>query len=284
MSAYNSDMIFKKRINNINVFARVTPEQKQEIILHLKANNNVVAMTGDGVNDILALKKSDLAIAMADAAPAVKNASQLILSDNAFTFLPKVVLEGRRILANIERTSTLFLVKTSFTFISIVLICILGFTYPYLPRHLTLIGMWTIGIPGFFMSILPNSKRYQKGFIKRVLKIAIPIGISNGIIAFAVYSISPLTFKSTNATLTLLLLGLFVLYKSIQPLNMIRCILFISMCLGAILSVLFFHNIFLLTFPTPDYLFLIMSGVIFGIAFIEVFAVNIFNKNADSSA
>jgi cation-transporting ATPase E len=283
MSAYNSNMIVEKRIDNINVFARVTPEQKQEIILYLKESNNVVAMTGDGVNDILALKKSDLAIAMADAVPAVKNASQLILSDNAFTFLPKVVLEGRRILANIERTSTLFLIKTSFTLVSIILICILDFTYPYLPRQLTLIGMWTIGIPGFFMSILPNSKRYKKGFIKRVLKIAVPIGISNGIIAFAIYSVSPLTFKSTNATLTLLFLGLFVLYKCIQPLNMVRCALFISMCLGAILSIIFFNNIFLLTFPTADYLFLIISSVIFGAAFIQLFITSLSNK-ADNSA
>lgn len=159
------------------VFGRVSPEQKRLLVQALQDMGKTVAMTGDGVNDALALKDADLGIAMGNAASATKAASKLVLINSKFSSLPAVLLEGRRVLSNMERVSTLFLSKTVYAVVLALAVGALGIAYPYLPRHLTLIGSATIGIPAFILALAPSKRKYRPGFLKRVGQLVIPAGI-----------------------------------------------------------------------------------------------------------
>ena len=207
-----------------SVFGRVTPHQKQAMVKALQARGHTVAMTGDGVNDVLALKLADLGIAMGSGAPATKAVAELVLLDGTFATLPGVVAEGRRVTANIERVANLFLTKTVWATLLAVAVGAMLLPYPYLPRHLTIIDSVAIGIPSFFLALAPNPRRYRPGFTGRVLRFAIPAGAIVAAATFTAYYLAraaglPLTQQRTTATLVTLTLSVCVLALLATPLT-----------------------------------------------------------------
>jgi cation-transporting P-type ATPase E len=169
------------------VFGRVTPAQKREMVGALQSRGHTVAMTGDGVNDVLALKDADIGVAMGSGSPATRAVAQIVLLDNSFATLPHVVAEGRRVIGNIERVSNLFLTKTVYSVFLAIAIGLIAVPYPFLPRHLTLIGSLTIGIPAFFLALAPNTERARTGFVRRVLRLSVPSGLVAGVATFVTY-------------------------------------------------------------------------------------------------
>jgi cation-transporting P-type ATPase E len=170
------------------VFGRVTPEQKRALIGSLRRQGHVIAMTGDGVNDTLALKDADLGIAMGSGSPVAKSVAQLVLLDNQFETLPVVVAEGRQVLHNIERVASLFLVKNVYSLIISVTVAVAGWPYPFLPRQLTLISGLAIGIPGFFLAFAPSGERFRPGFLRRVLRFSTPAGATAALAILLAYA------------------------------------------------------------------------------------------------
>jgi cation-transporting ATPase E len=169
------------------VFGRVTPAQKRDMVGALQSRGHTVAMTGDGVNDVLALKDADIGVAMGSGSPASRAVAQIVLLDNSFATLPYVVAEGRRVIGNIERVSNLFLTKTVYSVFLAISIGAIGVPFPFLPRHLTLIGALTIGIPAFFLALAPNTERARPGFVRRVLRLSVPAGIVTGLVTVVTY-------------------------------------------------------------------------------------------------
>ncbi|MFC9976258.1 HAD-IC family P-type ATPase [Spirillospora sp. NPDC127200] len=208
-----------------SVFGRVSPQQKREMVKALQSKGHTVAMTGDGVNDVLALKDADLGISMGSGSGATRAVAQIVLLDNRFATLPYVVGEGRRVLGNIERVANLFLTKTVYSIILSVLVGVMHVRFPFLPRHLTLISSLTIGIPAFFLALAPNLERARSGFVPRVLRFAIPAGIACGVATFAGYLLATenpgTAFEedSSAASLSLFLLALWVLLLIARPWN-----------------------------------------------------------------
>ncbi|MFD0704899.1 HAD-IC family P-type ATPase [Alloscardovia venturai] len=172
-------------LEDVDVVGRVLPHQKKLIVQALHSQGHTVAMTGDGVNDALALKEADLGIAMGNAASATKAVAQVVLVDSLFSHLPDVVARGRQVMANMERVASLFLVKTTYSTVISLGVVLLGLNFPYLPRHMTYIGWFTIGTPAFFLALAPNTRRYLPGFLQRVLRIAIPAGLATGVSVLA---------------------------------------------------------------------------------------------------
>lgn len=210
-----------------NVFGRVTPAQKQQMVDALHLSDSTVAMTGDGVNDVLALKNADLGIAMGSGSGATRAVAQLVLLDNKWSVMPSVVAEGRRVLGNIERVSDVFLTKTSYAIVFSLMTGLFAVAFPFLPRHLTLISSLTIGIPGFFLALMPNTERFRPGFLRRVLLFAIPSGIICAASALTTYALAlsvdePLGDAQSAATVTLFIVATSVLLQSARPLNAIR--------------------------------------------------------------
>ena len=180
---------FIKIVRQHNVFGRVTPEQKRQIAEALQASGEVVAMTGDGVNDALALKKADLGIAMASGSSATKAVAEVVLMDDKFSHLPSVLGEGRRVVANIERVANLFIIKNVYTAILALAVTVLGLAYPFQPSQITVLGALSIGIPAFFLALAPNNRRYQPGFLRRVLGFSVPTGAAIAVAMFSCYYI-----------------------------------------------------------------------------------------------
>jgi cation-transporting ATPase E len=168
-------------IDKVDVLGRVMPEQKKAIVQALHRGGHVVAMTGDGVNDTLAIKEADLGIAMGNAAPATKAVAQVVLVDSKFSHLPDVVARGRQVMANMERVASLFLVKTAYSVAISLGVVFTGMLFPYLPRHITYIGALTIGMPAFILALAPNTRRYVPGFLRRVIEFSLPRGIAIGL-------------------------------------------------------------------------------------------------------
>ncbi len=223
-----------------SVFGRVTPHQKQAMVRALRARGHTVAMTGDGVNDVLALKLADLGIAMGSGAPATKAVAELVLLDGTFATLPGVVAEGRRVTANIERVANLFITKTVWATLLAVAVGALLLPYPFLPRHLTIIDTLAIGIPSFFLALAPNPRRYRPGFAGRVLRFAIPAGSIVAAATFAAYYLAraaglPLVQQRTAATLVTLTLSLCVLILLAMPLTWRRIALLGGVVAGFVL-------------------------------------------------
>lgn len=162
------------------VFGRVTPEQKRAFVHALQADGHVVAMTGDGVNDALALKDADIGVAMGNGAQATKAVAELVLLDGRFAHFPKVIAEGRRVIGNVERVANLFVAKNVMSLVAILVAAIAVFPFPLLPRHLTLVSTVTIGVPAFFLALGPNTRRYVPGFLARILRFAVPAGVVAG--------------------------------------------------------------------------------------------------------
>ncbi len=210
-------------IEKYNVFGRVTPEQKRLIITALQREEHVVAMIGDGVNDVLAIKEADFGIAMGSGTKASRAIAQLILLSNNFAILPMVIAEGRRVIANIERTANLFITKTMYVFALALSVGVAQVPFPFLPRHLTLIGFLTVGTPALLLSLSRNTTRAQRGFVSRVLRFAIPAGgfaAGATLIAYALTrQIEPMNISlaRTAATLTLVGCGLSILILLARP-------------------------------------------------------------------
>lgn len=222
------------------VFGRVTPEQKRTMMTALQSRGHVVAMVGDGVNDALALKHADLGIAMGSGAPATKAVSNLVLLDGRFSSLPGVVDEGRKVIANIERLSRLFLTKTVW---AMILAAFFGFaaqSFPFLPRQLSAIDMFTIGVPSFLLALLPNSRRYVPGFLGRALAFCVPAGIVTAVSVLVLTAIiggQTGWVGSQSQTATTLLLGmtgLWVLTTLSRPLSLSRVGILVAMVFLAV--------------------------------------------------
>ncbi len=172
------------------VFGRVTPQQKRAMVKALQARGHTVAMTGDGVNDVLALKDADIGVAMGSGSSASRAVAQLVLLDNRFATMPHAVDEGRRVINNLERVANLFLTKTVYAFVIAVLTGVLAVPYPFLPRHITLIGSLTIGIPAFFLALGPNDELAYRGFVRRVLRLSVPAGLAAAVATFGGYAVA----------------------------------------------------------------------------------------------
>jgi len=220
-----------------SVFGRVTPRQKQSMVRALQAQGRTVAMTGDGVNDVLALKLADIGVAMGSGAPATRAVAELVLLDNSFASVPMVVAEGRRVTANIERVANVFLTKTVWATLLAIMVGIALLPYPFLPRHLTIIDSLTIGIPCFFLALAPNLRRFRPGFVDRVLRFAVPAGIIIAGATFTTYAVAnsrglPLVQQRTAATIVTLALSLYVLALIALPLTWRRVFLIVGVFAG----------------------------------------------------
>jgi len=208
------------------VFGRVTPDQKRRMVIALKSAGHTVAMTGDGVNDALAIKEADIGVAMNSGSAATKAVARLVLLDGKFSHLPAVVAEGRQVIANIERVSMLFLTKTAYATVLAVTFGVLFLPFPFLPRQLSLTDGLTIGIPAFFLALIPNTRRYIPGFLRRSLSFAVPAGVvvAAGIAVYArvlaAHGIPEIEVRA-GATLVLGMLGLWVLAVLARPLTFV---------------------------------------------------------------
>ena len=250
-----------------SVFGRVTPQQKRSMIGALQGTGHVVAMTGDGVNDVLALKDADIGVAMGSGSPASRSAAQLVLLDSSFAALPPAVAEGRRVIANIERTGNLFLTKTVYAMLLALAVGVAGVPFPFLPRHLTLVSMLTIGIPGFVLALAPSDRPARSGFIGRILRFAVPAGVLAAAGTFGAYALArdldlPLVEAQTTATIVLFSIGLVVLAAIASPLTALRMWLVVSMgaAFAAVLLIPSLREFFALTLP-PMVVWL-LAGVI----------------------
>ena len=206
------------------VFGRVTPHQKRAIIDALQSRGHTVAMTGDGVNDVLALKDADMGIAMGSGSSASRAVAQLVLLDDQFSTLPRVMAEGRRVINNVERVANLFITKATYAVLLTALVGLFGVPFPFLPKQLTLIGTISVGVPGFFLALAPDASLVRPGFLPRVLRFALPAGTAAAAATFAAYEIvrrsdATLEAARTSATLTLLGISLVVLLGISRPLR-----------------------------------------------------------------
>ncbi|MFC5937996.1 HAD-IC family P-type ATPase [Corynebacterium choanae] len=177
-----SDPRFADLVERHCVFGRVTPQQKRDMVLALQERGKQVAMTGDGVNDVLALKEANIGVSMGSGSPATRSVAQVVLLDNSFATLPLVVAEGRRVIGNIERVANLFLTKTIYSVVLALVIGVLGMSFPFQPIHVTMAGWFTIGIPAFVLSLAPNHDQAKPGFVSRVLRLSLPAGITIGVL------------------------------------------------------------------------------------------------------
>lgn len=225
------------------VFGRVTPQQKQALVAALQSAGHVVAMTGDGVNDVLALKRADVGVAMGSGSPATCAVAQLVLLDDQFAALPPALGEGRRVIGNVERVARLFVTKSVYSLLLALAVGVAVLPFPFLPRHLSLIGALTIGIPGVFLAMAPNTSRAELGMVGRVLTFAVPAGFVAAAATFAGYYVTRLLpdvnpdEARTTATLVLLSVGLLVLARLAEPLTTARRLLIGAMAAAMVLVV-----------------------------------------------
>ena len=239
----------KKAYLNNTIFGRVKPDQKKELILLIKSLGHTVAMTGDGVNDVLALKEADCSIAMASGSDAARNVSQLVLMNSNFDAMPKVVEEGRRCINNIGRSASLFLTKTTYTILIVLMVLFTAFHYPYHPIHLSLMNLITIGAPSLVLALEPNKERVKGNFLFKIIANALPTGLTvfSTIFIFLFFTKDAgltTTEESTIAVILTTVIMLVYQYKLCKPFNLIRKILMISMCTIFIVEMLFFKEFF----------------------------------------
>lgn len=239
-------------VNKYTVFGRVTPKQKKQLVKALQAKGHTVAMTGDGVNDILAMKDADCSVAMASGSEAAAQAAQVVLLDSDFAHMPDVVYEGRRVVNNIQRSASLFLVKNIFSLLLSMFSVILMVTYPLEPAQVSLISMFTIGVPGFLLALEPNKDRIKGHFITNVMLKALPGGLTDVIAVGAlvvcgeVFCISDASI-GTIATLVLSVVGFMILFKISEPLNGMKYAVIIGNIAGLVFSGFFLKKLFALT-------------------------------------
>ncbi|NKT41542.1 HAD-IC family P-type ATPase [Rhodococcus hoagii] len=238
-------------LDEATTFGRVRPDQKRAMVGALQSRGHTVAMTGDGVNDVLALKDADIGVAMGSGSPATRAVAQIVLLDNKFATLPYVVGEGRRVIGNIERVSNLFLTKTVYSVLLAFLIGVSGVVaqifdfdplpYPFLPRHVTIAAWFTIGIPAFILSLAPNNERARTGFVSRVMRLAIPSGVIIGIATYVSYLLAyagpdateqQVEQAGTTALITLIMIALWVLAVVARPYTWWKIVLIVGSVLG----------------------------------------------------
>ena len=267
-SEFEDEQSMRKALLNNTVFGRVTPSQKRKFVRILKEAGHTVAMTGDGVNDVLALKDADCSIAMASGSDAAAQASQLVLLESDFSCMPEVVLEGRRVVNNIQRSASLFLVKNIFSFLLSVASVVFMFTYPLEPSQVSLISMFTIGVPAFFLALEPNKNMIKGHFLTNVLLKALPAALTDAL-AVAALVIFGRTFDvsstdiSTAATMLLAIVGFMILYKISAPMNKIRFSIVSGCIAGLLFCSIFLKDLFAITSMTKE---CIMLFVVFAIA------------------
>lgn len=267
-SALKSEEEVSQALINHTVFGRVTPAQKRQFVKILKETGNTVAMTGDGVNDVLALKDADCSIAMASGSEAAAQAAQLVLLESDFSCMPQVVLEGRRVVNNIQRSASLFLVKNIFSFLLSLFSVVFMITYPLEPSQVSLISMFTIGIPAFFLALEPNKSRIEGHFLTNVFLKALPAGLTD-VVAVGSLVVFGRTFGvnatdiSTAATMLLAIVGFMILYKISAPMNPLR-IMVISGCVaGLLFCSIFLNQLFAITGMSTK---CVMLFIVFSIA------------------
>ncbi len=251
------------------VFGRVLPEQKRDLVKHLQEAGHTVAMTGDGVNDIPALKAADIGIAMNTATPATKATAQLVLLDGRFDRLPGVVAEGRRVIANMERVSSLFVTKTVYAALLALVFGVLGTTFPFLPRHLTVVATITIGVPAFFMSFRSADEPCVPGYLRRVVLFAVPAGLAAALATMGVFWLSrssvgsaTLAESRTAATISLTIAGLWVLFRLARPLSRIERLMILALLIGFAATVAWPPTADLYAFVLPSIGVMAMTGVV----------------------
>lgn len=239
-------------IAKYTVFGRVTPNQKRLFVQALKAQGHTVAMTGDGVNDVLALKDADCSVAMASGSDAAAQAAQIVLLESDFSKMPQVVMEGRRVVNNIERSSSLFLVKNIFSLLMSMFSIFTVTHYPLTPSQISMVSMFTIGIPAAILALEPNKNRIHGRFLSNVLLRALPAGLTNFIVISSlgifgkVFAVSSDDI-STASALIMCVVGLLILWKISKPMNTLRVATFISMIIGLLISIFGFNDLFSIT-------------------------------------
>ena len=263
----------RKAVLKYTVFGRVTPDQKRKFVHVLKGAGKTVAMTGDGVNDVLALKDADCSIAMASGSEAAAQASQLVLLDSDFSRMPEVVLEGRRVVNNIQRSASLFLVKNIFSLLLSLFAVVNMITYPLEPSQISLISMFTIGMPAFFLALEPNKNIIEGHFLTNVFLKALPAAITDVLAVGALvvfgqtFGVDP-TDISTAATMLLAIVGFMILYKISAPMNVLRRMVLVTCVIGLLFCAIFMKDLFAITHMSTK---CIMLFVVFSIATEPVF-------------
>lgn len=241
----------RNAVEQYTVFGRVTPKQKQKLVQALQKKGHTVAMTGDGVNDILAMKDADCSVAMASGSEAASQAAQVVLLDSDFAHMPDVVYEGRRVVNNVQRSASLFLVKNIFSLLMSLFSAIFMMTYPLEPAQVSLISMFTIGIPGFLLALEPNKDRIKGNFLTNVMLKALPAGITDAVVVAAlvicgdVFSL-PADSIGTVATMVLSVVGFMILFKISEPLNKMKYGIIALNIVGLIFSGFFLKKVFAL--------------------------------------
>lgn len=245
----DTDSKLASALEEYTVFGRVTPKQKQKLVQALQKAGHTVAMTGDGVNDILAMKDADCSVAMASGSEAAAQAAQVVLLDSDFAHMPNVVIEGRRVVNNVQRSAVLFLVKNIFSILLALLSLVISFTYPLEPSQISLISMFTIGFPGFLLALEPNKNRIKGHFLKNVLIKALPAGLTDVLAVGAlvvcgeVFSL-PKNDIATASTMLLSVVGFMILTKISAPLNSLKNGIIIFNILGLVFCGIFLHQLF----------------------------------------
>ncbi|WP_330175165.1 cation-translocating P-type ATPase [Streptomyces sp. NBC_01498] len=245
-----------RALESASVFGRVSPQQKRQMVGALQSHGHTVAMTGDGVNDVLALKDADIGVAMGSGSEATRAVAQIVLLNNSFATLPSVVAEGRRVIGNITRVATLFLTKTVYSVLLAILVVCTQVEYPFLPRHLTLISTLTIGVPAFFLALAPNKERARPNFVRRVMRYSVPSGTIAAAATFVAYLLArshysgpgALAAETSVATLTLFLVSMWVLAIIARPYTWWRVglVLLMGFCFLLVLAVPALQNFFAL--------------------------------------
>ncbi|WP_300345345.1 HAD-IC family P-type ATPase [Nesterenkonia sp.] len=259
------------------VFGRVTPEQKSHMVQALQANGHVVAMTGDGINDALAVKKADLGIAMGSGAPATKAVSRMVLLDGKFSRLPNVLTEGRKVIANTERLAHLFLTKTAYAILLGLVFALLFWPFPFLPRQFSTVDFLMIGFPAFFLALMPNAQRYRPGFLRRSALFSLPpmVAICGSLVAVSALGRhfgDDASAVQTASFICLALVGLWVLNAALRPLNLPRTLLVTSMylLLGAVLLVPLSQQYHLFAMPSAELLAAAFVAALAGCGMVEL--------------
>lgn len=267
-STLHTEEEMRAAVLNNAVFGRVTPNQKRKFVQILKEEGRTVAMTGDGVNDVLALKDADCSIAMASGSDAAAQASQLVLLESDFSCMPEVVLEGRRVVNNIQRSASLFLVKNIFSFLLSLVSFVFMFTYPLEPSQISLISMFTIGVPAFFLALEPNKNIIKGHFLTNVFLKALPAALTD-VLAVGALVIFGRTFGvssadiSTAATMLLSIVGFMILYTISAPMNVLRGVILGGCIVGLLFCSIFLNDLFAITGMTTK---CVMLFVVFAIA------------------
>ena len=261
-----TDKEIKEAAMKYTVFGRVTPEQKKQIIIALKENKHTVAMTGDGVNDVLALKNADCSISVANGSDAARNVSQLVLMDNDFKSMPNIVDEGRRTINNIQRSATLFLVKTIYATILAILFVFVNMQYPFIPIQMTLINFVVTGIPSVVLALEPNKDRIKGRFIINVIKKALPTALTvvTNIIIISIisslYNLDEVNYSSVCVVVTAIT-GFILLFRISRPFDLSRAILFVSVVSIFTIGITLFRNVFNIRLDLSNVVPIIILGI-----------------------